>query len=387
MKRLVSLGAAFILLIFTFVGYNSYLDRQIENRKNAIDYVYFKEKADGIAALNKPINANNLLVFGSSELSNIGEKTFPDETFHHGNSDFNLTLVGTASQQSLWHAVQLGALSGKIQNKKVALILSAQWFTKSHLEPQAFASRFNPVMFEQFIQNKDISVETRKKIVDRCEQLLVTDRDDLNEVQNYRSVYLDNKSYASTVLSIKATQWFKVFKAKYNFVKATSAENYTNESYVKAEDINFNQLKEFAEQQGKKDCTNNSLYIYDDYYTTYVEPALDKEKGSDKNSSYCDSAEYDDLRLFLEVCRELKIQPMLVIIPVHGLWYDYTGFPKADRDQYYQNVRDIAGEYGASVADFSSEEYTPYFLRDIMHLGWKGWVEVEQSLYEFYKQD
>ena len=38
------------------------------------------------------------------------------------------------------------------------------------------------------------------------------------------------------------------------------------------------------------------------------------------------------------------------------------------------------------MADFSNKEYEEYFLKDIMHLGWKGWVYLDDKVYQFYKK-
>lgn len=97
-------------------------------------------------------------------------------------------------------------------------------------------------------------------------------------------------------------------------------------------------------------------------------------KGSYSGASYVESPEYDDFRLFLDVCKELNIEPLIISAPVNGRWYDYAEFSKADRNTYYQNIRDICREYNVKLADFSQKEYEIYFLRDIMHLGWKGWL-------------
>jgi Protein involved in D-alanine esterification of lipoteichoic acid and wall teichoic acid (D-alanine transfer protein) len=43
-------------------------------------------------------------------------------------------------------------------------------------------------------------------------------------------------------------------------------------------------------------------------------------------------------------------------------------------------------EKGFTVADFSDKEYEKYFLKDIMHIGWKGWVYVNQSLVQFHEK-
>ena len=56
----------------------------------------------------------------------------------------------------------------------------------------------------------------------------------------------------------------------------------------------------------------------------------------------------------------------------HIMWSDYTGFTADRRQQYYENVRQIAGEHGIQMLDLTGYEYEPYFMCDVMHLGWKG---------------
>ena len=92
------------------------------------------------------------------------------------------------------------------------------------------------------------------------------------------------------------------------------------------------------------------------------------------------------MQLFLDICKDLKIEPLLISVPVNGRWYDYTGFSKEDRNQYYQNIRDIASKNNVELADFSDKEYELYFLKDIMHLGWKGWVYLDEAIYNFYQK-
>jgi len=46
----------------------------------------------------------------------------------------------------------------------------------------------------------------------------------------------------------------------------------------------------------------------------------------------------------------------------------------------------VCDRYGCAVADFSDREYEQYFLYDIVHFGWTGWVDVEEAIYDFYTQ-
>ena len=181
--------------------------------------------------------------------------------------------------------------------------------------------------------------------------------------------------------------WFMDFRQEYLMGKAAASLSKDQDGEgVKAEEIDFKRLMERAAEAGAEACANNGFYIRDDYYDTYVRDVEDERKGSESESSYLESPEYGDLGIFLEVCRETGIEPLIVSIPVNGRWYDWTGFPKKDRQGYYEKVRRICREYGAELADFSDKEYEEYFLKDVMHLGWKGWVYVDEAVYEFWKE-
>lgn len=86
----------------------------------------------------------------------------------------------------------------------------------------------------------------------------------------------------------------------------------------------------------------------------------------------------------LDVCREKGIEPLFIHVPLHGQWSDYTGFAADRRTEYYEHVRSIAQEYGVKLLDLTGFEYEPYFMCDTMHLGWKGWLAVDQALISYY---
>ena len=81
-----------------------------------------------------------------------------------------------------------------------------------------------------------------------------------------------------------------------------------------------------------------------DYYTTYIGSCLERQQGSVANLSYSESVGYDDLRILFQICNEKGIEPLFVHVPMHGQWSDYTGFTADRRQQYYENVRQIADE-------------------------------------------
>ena len=77
---------------------------------------------------------------------------------------------------------------------------------------------------------------------------------------------------------------------------------------------------------------------------------------------------------------------MLVILPLNKYWYDYTKLPMKNRLTVAEKVKKMGKKYGAEVQDLTSEGSTKYFMQDTVHLSAKGWVSVDESIYNFYKE-
>ena len=388
MKRKIgSLLIAFACFAVFMFGYDCYIKSQL---KNCIDKtIYFNDiftKNATYFLMDDYISDNTMVVLGSSELLSEDGLAFPATLFNNGYSDFNMILMGQGKVQSLPQTVNVGAISEYIKNGKVVLIISPQWFTKTGLVSEEYSSRFVEDAFVKFLQNDSLSVETKRKVSERVNELLSADPTTLKRVLKYESVYLDGSWNPFERVEVYTYSEFRSAKTRFTFASYLDSIPELNKSdYVRVDEIDFERLMEEAEQRGKEACTNNEYAISNDYYDTYIRDEYDELKDSNIDDTFSVSPEYDDLRLFLETCNELGLETMVISVPVNGKWYDYTGFPKEERNKYYQNIRDICSEYGATLADFSDREYEDYFLLDIMHLGWKGWTYVDKVVYDFYR--
>jgi len=131
---------------------------------------------------------------------------------------------------------------------------------------------------------------------------------------------------------------------------------------------------------------NNQFGILNTYYRDNVQPKLVETLGSATKAALYPSPEYQDLELLLQILQEAKAKPMFIIVPVNGPWYDFTGFPIAERKAYYARIEKMVQDKGFQTVNFGEHEYDPYFLQDVMHLGWKGWVNVDEALDRFYHE-
>lgn len=417
-KNLVVIFSFFISLLLSVLTiflvdlyYTSEIDKNINSDKsldtynNNFCYERSDERDNSIEIMHKILKKeNNILLLGSSELSASDNIGYPPVLFNYGNSNFNMVMSGSGYVQSLLQAIKLGAYEPLMKNRKVVLILSPQWFTTLQAQGDKFDSKWLTPVWTEFINNKNISYNLKNKIKSRAYKLS-KDGGDVQNAISETEIPQDSHAIAKSKKSI-STQSKKIFSVNWAsnrldrirrniaFSKQIkeSRREYdkslkSNKKIVKVEKINFKTLMKRAEEQGKLECTNNDFGIYDEYFDTYVKSALAERKNSEKEMSYSESDEYYDLKLFLEVAEEANLKVMLVSMPVNGRWSDYTGFLKKHREDYYKKIRKIAKQYKVEIADFSDKEYELYFLRDIMHCGWKGWVYIDEAVYKFNEED
>lgn len=344
--------------------------------------------SDAVAA---NLKSNSLVVFGSSEFGH-GRNTpyHPMNLLAHQN--FQLMLMGAGYYQSLSHATELSAIAPYMDMKKAVLILSPQWFRSQGVKPAAYASRFSEWNYIRMLENTSISEETKKYIASRTDQLLKADPPARKRVEIYDRALL----YHNATEMEKG--WFAMYRsflkerdslgllatAKAAGITHDKTENkdaYTG--LLKGIAPDWAQYEKQAALDAKKQTSSNPFGMKNSFYKLHVKPKLAKKKNSSLHGRYDRSPEFDDLKCFLQVCKEEGIEPLLVLVPVNGPWYDYTGFPKENRQAYYQRIRELAKEEDVKLADFSGEEYAPYFFEDNVHLGWEGWVAVDESIYKF----
>lgn len=387
MKKLGYTILAVAIALSLIVGFDAAISYRLDELSNSAIY-YNADNRNSCSRIMKDISSGgSIIVLGSSELSASDQIAYPPALFNNGNADFNVIMVGRGYMQSLSHTINVGALQKNTRNKKIVLIISPQWFTKGHITSEIFCSRFSEASFVDFLKNKSISLETKTKVYERVYELLADDPVEQGRVEKYADIYLFNSKNPIRYIEMYTWSLFRDAKIRFTLYRELKGLTATkNNEKTIVEDIDFSELLHRAEKQGEKECTNNAFGVYDEYYDTYIKEGLEEHKDAEKDSSYTDSKEYDDLRLFLDVCKETGVEPMIISVPVNGRWYDYTGFPKNNREEYYQKIQKICSDYDVKLTDFSDREYELYFLKDIMHMGWKGWVYLDKAVYDFYKK-
>lgn len=343
----------------------------------AVDYgyVYSGAKSSSVDFIKANLRENSLLVLGSSEFSTPARTVpqIPAQTFGTNDYGIHTMLVGEAFDQCLWDAMALGALAdGGLPHNKVAVIVGLGQFTDGGLDNSSFGERFSYTLYQGFCANEQVPAELKAYVRERLSQQGI-DETTIRSGMPENPLELIDGMVLGAMDDLKLRHGLREVRAKGITMLDGSAV---------APD--WGALREEALLTAQTMSTTNDWGTEDEFYTTQLAPALDGLKDARKEETYTNTPEYEDLDCFLSVCDACGIQPLVVIQPSLGPYYDHIGISRDTRWSAYQHIRDVVATHpNARLADFSDREYEKYFLFDIVHFGWTGWIDAEHALYDF----
>ena len=352
-----------------------------------------EEKITGMWLVEQGAKADNsLLIFGSSELKTSDIVTHPANFF--AGSGLQVDLVGRGSCQSIIHALAIGAQGETLQNQQIVLITAPQSYVAEGIASDLFMANYSQQQLLDILADDSIPAEIKTYLATRVQQLfddyeadtgLTPEEGSAGDLLSAAWAAGQNPWYLKPYAAL--TSW--LLHAKDLATSRSVVADYEDAAPVPL-DLHFDYQKALNEAmaQAAEMVTNNDFTMQDSYYSTYIGARLDQMEGKDSDLSYSVSPEYDDLRCLLDLCALWDLDVLFVHVPMHGAWNDYTGFDADRRAEYYDAVRGIVEAYdNVTLLDLTASEYEPYFLCDTMHLGWKGWLAVDEAIVEFYQAD
>ncbi|MGG7078840.1 D-alanyl-lipoteichoic acid biosynthesis protein DltD [Clostridium sardiniense] len=394
MKKLLYFIIPIFIGIIFIVGLNKFLDIKIGNLYKSKDITILKNeystniKDKSVILADYFLSQNNIMMMGSSELNHVVSRQHPTNYFNTDRSKTQIFTIGRPYTQTLQDTIMLGSMNPNIKNKKIVLLLSMQWFMdKNGVTRAHFQSRFSPEQLYTFLDNKDISKKNKMEISDRVGELL-KGSDEYKPERVYANLY-DSNTMISKIESVILYPYFEVRK---NMVKIKE-KGLLYRALMKLPDktlnknrekkINWEKEKIEAVKEAKQKSNENNLKVYNDFYDV-IKKQYKKLKNKYTNVNLMDSEEMKDYQSFLNLCENLNIKPTIVVIPASNWYYDYTGIPDKERYKYYDKVTEMAKAKGFDVMNLKDKENVDYYLRDAMHLGPVGWLDVNEKLYKKY---
>lgn len=378
-KRLLAMGVGLLVALGVVAATFVVLPPQAAHEEDVdYGYVYSGAKSSSVDFVTANLGEDSLLVLGSSEFSTPARlvQQVPAEVFGTQNYGVRAMLVGEAFDQCLWDTLALGALhTGGIPQNKVVLIIGLGMFTDGGLDASTFSARFSYTLCQAFFQNESIPTQVREQVyqrlleqgVDEATLRSCSPQDPLDAIDGFVLGAMDDLKLRSELNAVRS----KGIPLAQGDVQVPNWEDLRSQALLDAQRMS----------------TTNDWGVEDAFYTEQLSPALDGLKGARAAETYTSTPEYDDLDLFLTTCDACGIEPLIVIEPVLGPYYDHIGISQQTRNAAYDRIREVVGRHGnARLADFSNREYEQYFLYDIVHFGWTGWVDAQEAIYEFAKE-
>ncbi|MGL4875913.1 MAG: D-alanyl-lipoteichoic acid biosynthesis protein DltD [Clostridium sp.] len=378
-------------------GLNMYLDHQIPILMKQKDLMPIRNKfgsdlkSKGVVANDYFLNQGDIMFLGSSELEHVTLQ-HPSYFFNTGHSKNNAFIVGKEFNQDLQAATIIGSLNPNIKDKKVVFTFSFQWFlTHRGITNYDFSTRFSPVQFYQFLNNPDITHATKVRFAKQVHSYLKGSTEYAPEVL-YAKIYGYNESLSSKIEEVAFYPYFKAREFMLNLTeKGLLYKRLKGLSPYEAPTKqitpwNWKEQQKLAYEDGKRLSSNNPYGMLDKEYTKSFRKNLAWYNGAFKSTDLIKSDELNQYKLFLQVCKETGVKPIIVLMPGMNWFYDYIGIPEAERNQLFNEVEKLAKADGFTVLDYRNDRTKKYFLRDVAHLGTEGWTDVSEKVYKIYNQ-
>ena len=323
---------------------------------------------------------------GSSELGSEVPQNIRD-FFPIKEFPYNTNSVGRAYAQSLVDSLRIVSLNDLDENDKIALIVSFQWFMGNDIDKQGTQANISELQFYNFMNSDKVDSRDKKYVAERLVKLLKNSQEQ-NRTWLYSALYQSDNIISKGILNIFKPNFFvreKFLALKDKHDACKILKKHSKDDIKNNNNVNWNLEYLNAEKSGVEACTNNKFYVYDEYYTKYLADNIDELRDSSKNTELLKSKEYDDFKLLLEMFKKLNVRPYIILMSTNGYYYDYIGIDKAKRYSVYDKLVGIINNYGFDYLDLRDKEYVPYFYKDVMHFGWKGWLYVDEQIAKYYK--
>lgn len=320
--------------------------------------------------------------FGSSELRRM-DRFHPSvmAARYHNYTPF---LFGSKGTQSLPQFFNINSMEVQMTNNKAVYIISPQWFTKQGVQAPAFKYYNGELANLNWLKKANPHSPYDRYVAKRLIAMLGDD----GTVSSYARKIAAGKSLSSFDQGIIRLRLNMLVHEDVIFSGFKLNNNYDNHIVPNIKRLpkhyNYNQLYNDATNEAARKTDNNRFGIRNGFYDKRVKPNLAKTKGSQRHFSYTKSPEYGDLEVVLNQFKNTNSTVLFIIPPVNAKWEAYTGM---NMKMYYQSVDKIKFQLRQQgfnhILDLSHDGNKPGFMEDTIHIGWAGWVKVDQAANSF----
>ena len=334
-----------------------------------------KAEIDYLASIKSP---NQLTIFGSSEFS---KSPYCSYNFLPDSIGIPAMGIGHAYHQNFSILCELLAAHDYVEKSDVCIILSLGWFDTKGTNTSAFLEFVTPNFLTSIDQNKDID-ESYRKYIGKFIQEHSHEIDELsNDMEVLRASYLLDEGnvfnkYKSKI-AIHLNRGFSSKNIRYQF-------NVNSESRIAPPLKDYFSSNKDLQDTFIRNVTNNDLFVYNEYYSNYlIEEDGSEKKGGTSDISIVDNQELEDFKTLVKYLKEMNANCSFIIQPLNPYFY-------SNLENYDELVVELTETLNKNDIPYlnmhvsSKADYEPGVLRDVMHLGDYGWMEINKFLVDTY---
>ena len=340
-------------------------------------------KLQGVALQKTAFAQPDLLVlYGSSELvTPVPNKA--GEFFEKYPTGFRVFPVGKPGTTSLAIMQKVAALGRYLQERKVAFSISPSYFLSEKVNPEYYEGNFSALQAAELAFSGHLSRELKRDAARR-----ITQYPDTLE-GNWTLEYALRRLAGDTALDhfFCAAIWplgkltNAVGRAQDHIEAGLQIAESNESADPKPTRIPGLNWKEILRRTSVKVKTTRPP----------VSPRLIKRPKGSRDAAFLrtlkDADEWDDFELLLRTLNEMRAEPLLISMPLHGADLETTGVSAKARRAYGARLNELAANYGVKLVYFSKYENDPTFFADNLdHPGERGWMLFNKVLDDFYHQ-
>ncbi|MFN8473585.1 MAG: D-alanyl-lipoteichoic acid biosynthesis protein DltD [Anaerolineae bacterium] len=337
--------------------------------------------------------ADYMPLYGSSEIAK-SQGSHASAFFESFPTGFRVLPIARPGASSLIYAQQIAAIGPAARGQKIVVSLTPNLFTTRRLDEASFVHNFDRLHIYSALFNLDLSWELRRDIARFTRRYPEASKDDvfLRLVMDLMadSTSLDRALYTALIPVGKVMEL--LLEAQDHWATIGSIPGWRPEMEPLPDRtprvIDWAAEVQRAEQEARAQSTNNEFGVQNQIWARHS-PDLFMPKGSRSDAEFHatvnTSREWADLDVLLRTLREVGADPLIILAPVNGAYFDYLGVSPEARAALYQRLHAAAAPYGIPVVTFEDHDEDRYFSVDpASHLSPKGWIYYNQVLDAFY---
>ncbi len=326
-------------------------------------------------------DGSSIVLLGSSELTSADH---PSKPFRFFNNELNVPLLalGHADNQGFSMYAQLLATGADLAHARLAIMISPTWFfddngkrgtnLASFLEYQPSPSLYR---IQYLVQNGDtLATPVATYLYEHLEQL--------GSTQPVVQWLAREGSWRTRALYLYSQPWYAeiIRRTAPGMLAAQQVRHWEPKPRQPISAERWKELYDEGVAQHLAQCTNNSVYVYDEYYSEYV-------KGRTRllqAAPYGKNREMHDLVRLLDYVKAKHGRPFFVIQPLNP--YVYTNLKEVSPAIAW--VRNELDQRDMPYLDLwvdDTARFQPGTLTDVMHLGPLGWYRVDSAMNAYFR--